>query len=164
MDPYRNASAPYCDEKTALNEPPSYSSIPIDSFANSNVTAPVHEPYRPQLGFRDSIVSDTPTQSDEERYKTIVERWEINKDFSQRLQQLRGFKIVFVFDDSGSMDTPLMDSPLNGNDSLVKATRWDELLFFTTISMEIATLFDPQGKLFTVDTKSTFNYLHIFEV
>ena len=140
MDPHRNASAPYFDENPSQSEIPNYSSIPVSSFAPD----PSWGSNRPQVGFRKSI-SEPLTDTEEERYRNLIERWEINADFAKYLQQLRGFKIVFVFDDSGSMDTPLIDSPLNGADSSVKATRWDELLFFTTISLEIATLFDPQG-------------------
>lgn len=66
-------------------------------------------------------------------------------NFAQRLQQLNGFKIVYIFDDSGSMNATLMDSPLNKEDTLMRVTRWDELKYFAKISMEISTLFDPDG-------------------
>ena len=45
-------------------------------------------------------------KSREERFREIIEKHEISVDFSQRLQQLQGFKIVFIFDDSGSMNAP----------------------------------------------------------
>ena len=83
--------------------------------------------------------------SKEEKFRTIVHKHEISLDFSQRLQQLQGFKIVFIFDDSGSMNTPLMDSPLNTANNLLKATRWDEAQYFAKISIEIASLFDTEG-------------------
>lgn len=85
------------------------------------------------------------TKSREEKYRDIINKHEISLDFAQRLQQLQGFKIVFLFDDSGSMNCPLMDSPLNNDKTLLKATRWDELQYFAKISVEIATLFDPEG-------------------
>jgi len=40
-----------------------------------------------------------------------------------------------------------MDSPLNTENNLLKATRWDELQFFAKIALEICTLFDPEGNL-----------------
>lgn len=83
--------------------------------------------------------------SREEKFRSIVDKHEISLDFSQRLQQLQGFKVVFIFDDSGSMRAPLMDSPLNNENSLLKATRWDELQFFAKIALEVVTLFDPDG-------------------
>ena len=64
--------------------------------------------------------------SSEEKFRSIVNKHEINHEFNQRLQQLQGFKITFIFDDSGSMNTPLMDSPPNNQNSILKATRWDE--------------------------------------
>lgn len=83
--------------------------------------------------------------SREEKYRDIVNKHEINIEYAQRLQLLQGYKIVFVFDDSGSMNTPLSESPLNNQNTLLKATRWDELQYFAKISVEIATLFDPEG-------------------
>ena len=37
----------------------------------------------------------------EELYRDIVNKHEINLDYAQRLQLLQGYKIVFIFDDSG---------------------------------------------------------------
>lgn len=54
-----------------------------------------------------------PPASREERFRTIVNKHEISAQFSSKLQKLNNFKIVFVFDDSGSMNTILEDSPLN---------------------------------------------------
>lgn len=81
----------------------------------------------------------------EDRYREIIRRHEISVDFAQKLQFLQGFKVVFVFDDSGSMNTVLQDSPLNNSASLFKASRWDELQYFAKISIEIASIFDPEG-------------------
>ena len=52
-------------------------------------------------------------QSREERYRTIVNKYEISNMFSAKLQKLNSFKIVFIFDDSGSMNATLQESPLN---------------------------------------------------
>jgi hypothetical protein len=111
-------------------------------YTHQNDTPPKYE----------STVSATPPttvtnkQDREAKFRQIVDKYEISLDFSQRLQQLQGFKICFVFDDSGSMNSPLMDSPLNNENTLLKATRWDELQYFAKIGLEIATLFDPDGK------------------
>jgi hypothetical protein len=81
----------------------------------------------------------------EQKYQNIVRKYEISTLFAQKLQILQSYKIVFVFDDSGSMNTTLQDSPLNNNNSLFKATRWDELQYFANISIEIASIFNPNG-------------------
>lgn len=81
----------------------------------------------------------------EDRYSQLIHKHEINNDFANRLKQLQGFKVVFIFDDSGSMNTVLNDSPLNDNTSDRLATRWDELQCFANISIEIASVFDPNG-------------------
>ena len=83
----------------------------------------------------------------------IINEHEINKKYAQKLQILQDFKIVFILDDSGSMNTPLKESPLlsnnnnnNSNSSLnKKITRWDELHYFSNIMLEIANLFNPNG-------------------
>ena len=64
----------------------------------------------------------TTETSREEKYREIIRKHEINADFANRLQQLQGFKVVFVFDDSGSMNTVLQDSPLNSSDLLFKVS------------------------------------------
>lgn len=61
------------------------------------------------------------------------------------MQLLSGFKIAFIFDDSGSMRASLDESPLNKPGSLLKASRWDELRYFADISLEIASVFDTNG-------------------
>ena len=84
-------------------------------------------------------------QNREARLRQIVQRYEISDKFTNKLQMLHGFKIVYIFDDSGSMNTPLEDSPLNSTGNLMKARRWDELQYYSTISLEIATLFNSGG-------------------
>ncbi|CAF0790492.1 unnamed protein product [Brachionus calyciflorus] len=88
---------------------------------------------------------ETKNLNREDRYRNIIQKHEISHEFSNRLQILQGFKVVFIFDDSGSMNTVLQDSPLNTSNNLFRATRWDELQYFARISIEIATLFDPNG-------------------
>ena len=81
----------------------------------------------------------------ENKFRELINKYDISPYFYQRLQLLQGFKIVFIFDDSGSMNTPLQESPLNCGKNLLHVTRWDELQYFANISLEIASLFDPNG-------------------
>jgi hypothetical protein len=79
----------------------------------------------------------------EERFREIITRHEISQFFANKLQVLSTFKIVFIFDDSGSMNSQIEDSPLNTG--LIKATRWDELKYFSRISLDIASIFNENG-------------------
>ena len=61
-----------------------------------------------------SLAPSPPVQlSREDRYRAIINKYEITEQFSAKLQMLNSFKIVFVFDDSGSMSSTLNESPLN---------------------------------------------------
>jgi hypothetical protein len=84
-------------------------------------------------------------QSSEEKLRSIVNKYEISQYLVHKLQLLQAFKIVFVFDDSGSMNTKLDESPLNNANSFSKATRWDELKYFASISIEIASIFSVES-------------------
>jgi hypothetical protein len=86
-----------------------------------------------------------PSLTQEEKLRNIVQKYEINRFFSDKMQSLLSYKIVFIFDDSGSMNTTLNDSPLNNPNNLFKATRWDELKYFAEISIEIASVFNENG-------------------
>jgi hypothetical protein len=108
-----------------------YSAPPVSSaYNNSNIA---------------QFNSNSNTVTLEQKYRNIVQKHEISTLFAQKLQLLQSYKIVFVFDDSGSMNTVLEDSPLNNNNSLFKATRWDELQYFASISIEIASIFNTNG-------------------
>ena len=85
--------------------------------------------------------------SREEQYKRIVTKFEISQEYSARLQKLTGCKIVFIFDDSSSMNSALNDSPLNGN-RMIKATRWEELEYFAGISIEIVNFFNDSTDVY----------------
>lgn len=76
--------------------------------------------------------------------QNLITKYEINVDYANRLQYLYGFKIVFILDDSGSMNSELDDSPLNKSSS-ERVTRWNELEYFASISLEIANFFDSNG-------------------
>jgi hypothetical protein len=85
-----------------------------------------------------------PTQSREQKYTDILRQYEISMNFSNRLQKhLVMTKIVYIYDDSGSMNSVLSDSPLNT--SVFRATRWDELKNFSRISIDLANIFNPEG-------------------
>lgn len=84
-----------------------------------------------------------PLKSNEEILSEIINRYEISSFFAGKLQKLKSFKIVFIFDDSGSMNMILEESPLNTSTN--KVTRWDELKYFARIGLEIASGFNPDG-------------------
>lgn len=85
----------------------------------------------------------SPVLTREQKFGNIISKHEISKFFADKLQLLNMFKIVFVFDDSGSMNATLNESPLNSG--LMKATRWNELEYFSKISIEIANIFNENG-------------------
>ncbi len=79
---------------------------------------------------------ETPVQfSQPAQSMQIFQKYEISPQMAQRLQVLQSFKIVFIFDDSGSM---------NSTDTGVM-TRWEELLQFASASVEIASVFNSNG-------------------
>jgi len=84
-------------------------------------------------------------RSDDERlgeFQQVVNRYEINHTFATKLRALDGYEIVFICDDSGSMNTPLGD--LAG--PFVKVpSRWDELKQTVSIVVDIASVLDPDG-------------------
>jgi hypothetical protein len=77
------------------------------------------------------------------KLQELIDRYEISKLFSKKLDILASFKIVFIFDDSGSMESVLSDSTMNRG--LLKVTRWDELQEFARISIDIANAFNAEG-------------------
>ena len=80
---------------------------------------------------------------DEKILKKLIRKYDISRFFSKRLMRLYDFKIVFILDDSGSMNKLLQESPLNKG--AYKATRWDELQEFMHISIEIASILNEDG-------------------
>ncbi|CAF0732692.1 unnamed protein product [Brachionus calyciflorus] len=105
---------------------------------NASAPQPYEQPpsYQPQQVYNQN-------ESREQKFRNIINKYEISQFFADKLQKLNMFKIVFVFDDSGSMNATLSDSPLNTG--LLKATRWDELQYFAKISIEIANVFNENG-------------------
>lgn len=84
-------------------------------------------------------------RSTEERmadFRQLVARYEINHTFATKLRVLEGYEIVFICDDSGSMNTPLGD--LSGPFDKMPS-RWDELKQTVSIVVDLANVFDPDG-------------------
>ena len=75
--------------------------------------------------------------SKSEKINRILDKYEIDMLFSEKLCILEDFDIVLLLDDSGSMNTPIENS--NGK------TRWDELKEVTNICFEISMIFDQDG-------------------
>ncbi len=85
--------------------------------------------------------NDTLNQQLEE----LINQYEINDEYAEKLKVLKDFKIVFILDDSSSMNTKLINSPLNKKDNSNQVSRWDELQYFTSLIIEIAIIFNPFG-------------------
>ncbi|UJR31197.1 hypothetical protein I4U23_018702 [Adineta vaga] len=75
-------------------------------------------------------------------FQQLVARYEINHTFATKLRVLEGYEIVFICDDSGSMNTPLGD--LSGPFDKMPS-RWDELKQTVSIVVDLASVFDPDG-------------------
>ena len=89
------------------------------------------------------LIQDIQDNNHQQQILNILMKYEIKRDFATRLQQhLFMTKIVFIYDDSSSMNTKLADSPLNTN--IFRASRWDELKYFSRISFEISSQFCPE--------------------
>ena len=76
-------------------------------------------------------------ESKGERLEKLLEKYEIDKLYSEKFSILEDYDIVFLLDDSGSMNTPLDEGSYD--------TRWDELKGVVKIVVEIATIFDDDG-------------------
>ena len=63
----------------------------------------------------------------------------ISDMFSQRLKFVQGARIVFILDDSGSMNAPSDDQQVDdyGNASNVRMTRWEELQQFVADAIDV---------------------------
>ena len=83
------------------------------------------------------------SQNIDKSFNEIMQKHSISGFWSRKLKSLNNYKIVFILDDSGSMNKSLEDSPLNKGS--FKATRWDELQEFIKISIEIANTVNPEG-------------------
>lgn len=85
----------------------------------------------------------------------FVDYHKINRAFAAKLERLRGYEIVFICDDSGSMNTQLNDvvGPYEK-----RQTRWDELKHTVSIVVNIASTLDPDGvDIYFLNRKPIFN-------
>mgnify|MGYP003675548273 CR=1 FL=1 len=88
-----------------------------------------------------------------ERLEKLLEKYEIDKLYSEKFPYLEDYDIVFLIDDSGSMNSPLSESQ--------HATRWDELKEVVKIVVEIATIFDDDGvDLYFLNREPIYNVKH----
>lgn len=144
---YNAPTAPNAPYPNQYPPPYSHSNSPgSGQYTNlSSLSSP--SPSTPQYNpnpYANNNNSNNNRGANEQRFAEILSKYEISRDFSDRLQKyLFGTKIVYVYDDSGSMNSVLNDSPLNTG--LFKATRWDELKNFSKVSIEIANIFNPNG-------------------
>jgi hypothetical protein len=120
------------------------------------------------------VPPDTMTTAEErmQKFAQIAAQHEINNEFASRLRQLEGYEIVFLCDDSGSMATAVgefyyfffsistmsyikyrllylyryffIGGSSNGAFG-VRSTRWDELKQIVCITVDIASVLDPDG-------------------
>ena len=73
---------------------------------------------------------------EDQQLEKIVRNYEINRPLAQRLKQLRGYEIVIVCDDSGSMKTSIHNK---------QQTRWQYLMNIVLKVLDIAVIFDSNG-------------------
>ena len=79
-----------------------------------------------------------------ERLRSLCLANEIRADYAAKLRQLEGYDIVFLADDSGSMNTPT--EAAKGSDPFARqSTRWSELQNFTSRVVDLAACLDPDG-------------------
>eukprot|EP01059_Diplonema_ambulator_P014807 TRINITY_DN257_c0_g2_i2.p1 TRINITY_DN257_c0_g2~~TRINITY_DN257_c0_g2_i2.p1 ORF type:complete len:278 (+),score=69.76 TRINITY_DN257_c0_g2_i2:41-874(+) len=80
----------------------------------------------------------------QEQLRRVLDKHEITIASAQDLVALEGYEIVFVIDDSGSMQLP-SDPPSKRNLGVQSRTRWDELCETVKMVAELACVFDPNG-------------------
>jgi hypothetical protein len=126
--------APPPVQQVEVEAPPPPSPVVVVKAPPQLKTAPPPQP---------ESESEAEEEPERDPFAEIVRKYQINNEYAIRMRQLRNFNVVFLVDDSSSMNSELDDSPLNKQDT--KATRWLEAEFFTSISVEIANLFDKDG-------------------
>ena len=87
------------------------------------------------------LLNDSPPKydnSDVNKVELLLNKYDINSIFSEKLSILENFNIVLLLDDSGSMNTPL-------DDHTEHATRWDELKEVIQIAIDIGVTYDEDG-------------------
>lgn len=80
------------------------------------------------------------------KLREICARHEIRPDFAAKLRQLEEYEIVALFDDSGSMATPVKQLPGAFQDPFAPIpTRWSEAKLHASITVDLAACLDPDG-------------------
>ena len=70
-----------------------------------------------------------------QKINTLFNKYEISSLFREKLEKLQDFKIVFIIDDSGSMNTPIDDGGPH-------ATRWEELKDVVKTAIDIGSIYN----------------------
>lgn len=95
---------------------------------NNNPDAPITSPSAP-------VVPD----DKQARVRALCEHYQISPHFESVLWSLNEYHIIFVCDDSGSMNTTA------GGNGYIHKTRWDELKQVIGEVYDISLIFDPVG-------------------
>lgn len=89
----------------------------------------------------------------------IVNIYQINNIY--RLSKLSGFKFVFILDDSSTMNSLVLESPLKNRENVVR--RWDELKHFCEISLNVANSVSDVGADFYFVNRPSARNIHSCE-
>ncbi|CAF0944063.1 unnamed protein product, partial [Didymodactylos carnosus] len=101
--PYPPSASPPYPSPTSPPYPSSASSLYPEVRSVHNGFSTLHE--QPRRNYM------TPSNERMGRFKQLVNRYEINRVYATCLRDLEGFEIVFIVDDSGSMNTPVVLDP-----------------------------------------------------
>lgn len=107
----------------------------------TNVAPPPYQPSTPNNNpDTPNIRASAPDLDDRSaKVRTLCERYRISPHFESALWSLNEYHIIFVCDDSGSMNTTA------GANGYIRKTRWDELKQVIGEVYDISLIFDPVG-------------------
>ncbi|CAF4130320.1 unnamed protein product [Rotaria sp. Silwood2] len=112
---------------------PTVSASPYANYTNN------YNDRRHQSSTQQNFMSDQERMA---KFQQFIRRYKINATFASKLRGLDGYEIVFICDDSSSMNTELSD--VSG--PYKKApTRWNELKQTVSIVVDLASTLDPDG-------------------
>jgi hypothetical protein len=78
------------------------------------------------------------------KLRAVCAQHEIRPDFANKLRQLEEYEIVALFDDSGSMNTPVKKAGYQDPFAPIP-TRWTEAQLHANITVDLAACLDPDG-------------------
>ena len=107
------------------------------AMAYPNFSAPPPPPYTETI---DYITEQNLQKMRDTRLETFIGEYKISDYFAQKIKLLKGFDIVLVLDDSGSMNGMIEDEVGNVIDS-----RWTELRKRVEIIIDLSTHLDQDG-------------------